>query len=475
MSTIDLVYNFLLSRTAARPAERKRKITYGSRFSLPKNTLAQLYALRGLRHLFVAAGKAGGDVLTVLAPHIASTRLFPNSHYNCQDLSNGHYANQDGSACSFIGADLSNASFHRSHLTNANLTDANLANAELSFTDLTKANLTNASLSNTYFFQPDFTNANLTGANLNGAWLSGSNLTEVQLRDASDLRNVMLANSNLTGYNLSSLNLTGARLDDAALIHANLSDANLTDAYLVNTTLKNADLTRTNLRNANLSRANLTGTDLSTADLTHADLTGANLNTTILASCMPSLPVTNGANVTVAKDTTVNTMSGTTVDGRGILTVQGTLVTPSVEIVGLTLLESCGNILGDISVSRDGVLIGTGTVTGNLANNRGRIAVHGLTPGTLTVTGDYTQNAGDFIVAISNPATFDVLHIGGSASFFGGNLCVNLVAGYTPQVGASFNILLSENGIYGADSVVAPPCWSFVTNGTVGTLQFIGE
>ncbi|MEA2475793.1 MAG: hypothetical protein QOE06_3708, partial [Thermoleophilaceae bacterium] len=92
-------------------------------------------------------------------------------------------------------------------------------------------------------------------------------------------------------------------------------------------------------------------------------------------------------------------------------------------------------------VLNGGVLVGLGTIDGNLVNN----AVDNPgDPGTQTITGNYTQGLSGLLIldfAGLNPATqYDNLSIGGNVSLAGG-LQVDLFNGFVPTLGQTFEIL----------------------------------
>lgn len=87
----------------------------------------------------------------------------------------------------------------------------------------------------------------------------------------SDLRNINLANAELSFAQIYLTDLSGANLNHAHLSYANLLEANLTGASLYQ-----ADLTSTDFSSANLCSANFTQAHLSYTNLSHAQLDEAN-------------------------------------------------------------------------------------------------------------------------------------------------------------------------------------------------------
>jgi uncharacterized protein YjbI with pentapeptide repeats len=120
----------------------------------------------------------------------------------------------------------------------------------------------------------------LFGANLSGTDFRRSNMREVLLQD-SDLKSADLSKTDLRGANLSNSDLASAALSKATLIGANLQGANLTGASLDKAQFGEADLTGANLENANLLEADFE----TAAGLTQAQVDkGKGDNTTKLPS-----------------------------------------------------------------------------------------------------------------------------------------------------------------------------------------------
>ena len=88
---------------------------------------------------------------------------------------------------------------------------------------------------------------------------------------------VDLSNTNLSGANLREASLIGANLDSALLAKADLREAYMLYANLQDANLQDADLRQAYLRQVNLQKANLRGADLQKASLQKASLVGANL------------------------------------------------------------------------------------------------------------------------------------------------------------------------------------------------------
>ncbi len=81
----------------------------------------------------------------------------------------------------------------------------------------------------------------------------------------------------LVGVNASGAALQGLRLKKANLLRCNFEGADLRDSVMASTNLQFASLSSANFRNSDLRRANLRNADLSDADLNGAHLGGADL------------------------------------------------------------------------------------------------------------------------------------------------------------------------------------------------------
>lgn len=159
----------------------------------------------------------------------------------------------------------------------------------------------------------------------------------------------------------------------------------------------------------------------------------------------------SGANFTTSGTVTVNATrqltrtGGSYVQTAGTTTVNGTLTTsPDVKIQG-------------------GILNGSGTITGNLING-GNVAP-GQSAGILSVTGSYAQtgNLSIEIGGLTVGTQYDRLAIGTSA-LLGGTLTINLINGYVPNVGDTFQIMTfgSRSGIFSNIVATCLPAGNFL-------------
>ena len=176
-----------------------------------------------------------------------------------------------------------------------------------------------------------------------------------------------------------------------------------------------------NLTNALLTSANLTNTELARANLTGATLTDANLHQALLSSTMPSLPVINGAVVTVAN--TLSVSESVQVDTGGNLSVTSDSFTAAdVNMQGETVgefiygldLDEIGNVsghgFGNVDLETDGAIAGSGAGlklfgdvlgSGTLSGTSlfGNINI-GSSPGVITLE--------DMTMSASSTTTFEV-------------------------------------------------------------------
>lgn len=192
---------------------------------------------------------------------------------------NENYDGQDVSGKSFSSSSLKNSSWvgtiaTRTYYRDSNLTQSNFTNANLSGADFQRATISGV----------DFTNANLSGV----YFLYVKGLTDVQLRSASDVTNICLADCDLSIFDLSGLNLSGIRLDCSELTNVNFKNSNLYNAFCEGATFINVNCNNTYINGGRFSRSNLEGTSFIGADLTAAvmdntTLTNVNFTSAILS------------------------------------------------------------------------------------------------------------------------------------------------------------------------------------------------
>lgn len=122
-----------------------------------------------------------------------------------------------------------------------------------------------------------------------------------------------------------------------------------------------------------------------------------------------------------------------------------------------------------------GTVLGEGTLTGAVTNYA--TVSPGHSAGRLAVTGSYAQAAGGTLLIEVGPGGSDSLAVSGAASF-GGTLTVQLADGYTPPVGATFDVLDfgSRSGQFATLSLPALPAdrgWDTSSLYTTGVLAVV--
>jgi MYXO-CTERM domain-containing protein len=248
--------------------------------------------------------------------------------------------------------------------------------------------------------------------------------------------------------------------------------------------LTNADLT-----NANLTGADLEDADLAYATLTGATLTGANLHQALLPSAMPSLPVINGAVVTVVDNLAVS--GAVQVDTGGILSVTSdSFNTTSVNMqggsvygaIGLDLdqigdVSGHGRLFGDVDLGSGGAIAGSGAGLELFGHVSGSGTLSGATvfgnldigssPGAITLE-DVTLSASGtttFEVAGTDASQFDRLTLVGSVAL-DGTAQISFDS-FTPDPSDTFQLIDLTSGTASNwfSSVVAPTGWTLSTGG----------
>lgn len=139
---------------------------------------------------------------------------------------------------------------------------------------------------------------------------------------------------------------------------------------------------------------------------------------------------------------TITTSASTRLDVNNRFNLNGRTVTitgPGVVSFNNNLVTGSGG-----TVTNSATLQGTGRINGNLFNSTGGTVSPGNSAGTLTVNGNYGQVAGTPTLLMELGGTgadqFDKLVVGGSFTA-AGKLTVQLINGFTPSAGNSFDIL----------------------------------
>ena len=214
---------------------------------------------------------------TTLAPDGAGVDAVPGADLSLRNLSMAY----------LIGADLTNAVAYATNLSNADLSQATLSNAYFAV-DLTSASLREAHLANASFAicvgnaicsqhtatltDADFTDAELSNANFYGATLTGADFTDAEVRGASFRKHAIdflpnfpfLIGTGITppqlyttaSYQAHDLSWIDFAYNDLA--GGNFAGQNLANAFFYRATLTNVDFTGADTRGTrylNLSAA----------------------------------------------------------------------------------------------------------------------------------------------------------------------------------------------------------------------------
>jgi len=157
-----------------------------------------------------------------------------------------------------------------------------------------------------------------------------------------------------------------------------------------------------------------------------------------------SVNVTQGSHefqvrVNLVSDTDVMVSSGANLEFVHRLNLNGRTLTKSGG--GTLTISNTLNTGGGMFDCSEGTCNGSGTISGDV-NNGGTISP-GNSPGVWEITGDYSQNAeGELLMEISGTALgdeHDQLIVGGTAEL-GGTLQVELLDGFQPSLGNSFEL-----------------------------------
>jgi fibronectin-binding autotransporter adhesin len=219
------------------------------------------------------------------------------------------------------------------------------------------------------------------------------------------------------------------------------TNANVTDLASTADLVVGMPVSGTNVP-ANATIANITGP---TSFTLSANGTAAGTSSLTFGSVARTLTLggTNAGNNTL-RPNIVNGGAATNVaktgSGTWILTGTNTYTGTTTVSDGTLLVNGANSGGGAVTVAAGATLGGTGSITGAITVN-GTLAA-GASAGTLTVTGGVTFNAGSTtIVEIGGTGAtqFDQLNMTG-ALVAGGTFDVDLIGGFTPSIGNSFDV-----------------------------------
>jgi autotransporter-associated beta strand protein len=192
-------------------------------------------------------------------------------------------------------------------------------------------------------------------------------------------------------------------------------------------------------------------------------LSGANAGDNTLASAVTNSD--KGGAVNVEK----------TGNGRWVLTGANTYTGTTTVTAGTLLVNGTNTGGGDVSIAASATLGGTGSITGDVSAS-GTVSP-GASPGTLTVTGDVTFNKGSKLlmeIGGTGATQFDQLNLSGVLAA-GGTFDVDLVNGFVPEAGNSFDVLdfASATGAFtlSLPSLGAGKAWNTSALLTTGTIS----
>lgn len=177
------------------------------------------------------------------------------------------------------GAALAFSDLHKADFSDATLSQADMRHAALEGADLRRADLTEVDLSNANLGEADLSQALLEDARLEQASLRFANLAEAVLESANlkgaDFWGAILTKTDLNQASARAATFGEIKAEGADFTKADLRDVDLTNAMLAGAKLAGADLRGAGLRGADLTRADLSGASLQGVDFSQCTLTGA--------------------------------------------------------------------------------------------------------------------------------------------------------------------------------------------------------
>jgi hypothetical protein len=161
------------------------------------------------------------------------------------------------------------------------------------------------------------------------------------------------------------------------------------------------------------------------------------------------LNVTKGS-VTTVEGSLLNSFGAVLIDNTSVLNAEsGYQVTGGNPTYfgrpfhfGNTVVDGVLNAGGTGINIHGGTLTGTGLINGNVTMGGRLIAGDEPAPGTLTIHGNYTQMPGATLIdPIASLGESSMLEVTGAADLFGGVLDIDLLNGFVPTAGETFEVM----------------------------------
>jgi T5SS/PEP-CTERM-associated repeat protein len=110
---------------------------------------------------------------------------------------------------------------------------------------------------------------------------------------------------------------------------------------------------------------------------------------------------------------------------------------------GITIGTGTAATAGNIEINSNGQLAASGSITGNVLNDGGTVAVGNGQPGTLKITGNFSQTGGVTKVSVFGISSgqFSQLEATGNVSFSGGTVEFDFGNGFAPLKGQTFQFI----------------------------------
>lgn len=183
----------------------------------------------------------------------------------------------------------------------------------------------------------------------------------------------------------------------------------------------------------------------------------ASLNTTVTSSSETN--TINNSGTFIRDTTTGNLTIGPKFNNSGSVEVQtGTLRFVDFTQTDGELMLAGGNItaMGIIPLNlQGGTLTGNGLITGSV-NNSGGLLSPGMSAGKLEITGQLTMGPTSSMLielgGLDQGTTFDWIDVGGTATL-GGELIIELIGGFVPDLSDTFTFLTANSVVGEFDSI----------------------